>query len=215
MCRHASEQPHLSVSLRFWRRKRWHQRIAIRDDVNNPVNKTDPDGREDPAEMVMLGPGSAAHWGLSPEEDRASWGKAAEWAGTVFTFATGGAEVAGLLRGAATLSSALVPAATRSLGKWGETRLAQVLGNAGFKPSAAFSTSLGKRFVDRLVNGVGHEAKAGLNVKLTSALEKQMMKDAELVATGQLRGVHWHFFRGAKKEVLDKLKEYGIKYTVH
>ena len=192
--------------------QRWNRYSYV---VNNPANKVDPDGRQDPVEGLMLGPGSAQHWGLSEEEDHEGWGKAAEWAGAIFAFASGAGEVAGLVRGAASLSTALVPVGTRSLGRWGEARLAQVLGNAGFKPNGAFSTSLGKRFIDRLVNGVAHEAKGGLNVKLTSALERQMMKDAELVATGQVRAAHWHFFRGVKQEVLDKLKEYGIKYTVH
>ena len=91
------------------------------------------------------------------------------------------------------------------LGKWGETRLAQVLGNAGTKPSGAFTTSLGKRFVDRLVNGVAHEAKAGLNVKLSSSIRKQILKDVDLINSVQIRGAHWHFFQGADSKLINFL----------
>ena len=63
--------------------------------------------------------------------------------------------------------TALVPRSTVELGKWGEARLAQVLGNQGVKPASAFKTSLGNRFFDRLANGVAHAAKAGIDVGLT------------------------------------------------
>jgi RHS repeat-associated protein len=111
--------------------------------------------------------------------------------------------------------TSMVPKATRTLGKWGETRLAQVLANAGEKPAQAFSTSLGNRFVDRLVNGIAHEAKAGLNVGLTSSIRKQILKDAELIAKDKITGAHWHFFQGATQETLDFLTQNGIKYTIH
>jgi hypothetical protein len=111
--------------------------------------------------------------------------------------------------------TSMVPLAAQSLGKWGETRLAQVLGNAGEKPAKAMATSLGNRFVDRIVNKIAHEAKAGLNVGLTSTIRKQILKDAELISTGQIKGAQWHFFRGAQQEVLDFLTLNGIKYTVY
>ncbi len=60
---------------------------------------------------------------------------------------------------------------------------------------------MGERYVDRLVNGIAHEAKAGLNVSLTTSIEKQILKDAELIAKGQIRGAHWHFFQGADDSV--------------
>jgi hypothetical protein len=62
---------------------------------------------------------------------------------------------------------------------------------------------------NRLVNGIGYEAKAGVNVGLTPAIRKQVPKDAELVATGQLRGAEWHFFQGAQDDLLMFLKEKG------
>ena len=74
---------------------------------------------------------------------------------------------------------------------------------------------MGKRYVDRMVEGYAHEAKAGLNVRLNSSLELQMMKDAELVAMKAITGVRWHFFRGATQEVIDALKRHGISYTIH
>lgn len=99
--------------------------------------------------------------------------------------------------------------------EWGEARLADVFKGLGTKPRSPFSTSLGKRYVDRLVNGVAHEAKAGIDVKLTAALEKQMLKDVELVTSGQVVGVHWHFFQGAGHDTLQALTKHGIPYTVH
>lgn len=111
--------------------------------------------------------------------------------------------------------TALVPKAPYELGKWGEARLAQVLGNQGVKPSSPFRTSLGNRFFDRLINGVAHEAKAGVNVGLTQKIRTQALKDAELIQTGAIRRAHWHFFQGAKQELLDFLTKHGIHYTVY
>jgi hypothetical protein len=110
---------------------------------------------------------------------------------------------------------AILPRGAKSLGKWGEARLGQVLNWAGEKPKSPFLTSLGKRYVDRLVNGIAHEAKAGAKVKLTPALETQVLKDMELIEKGRIEGAHWHFFQGAQKEVLDFLEQHGIMYTVH
>ena len=110
---------------------------------------------------------------------------------------------------------ALVPKGTRSLGQWGEARLAQVLGGAGVKPAKPFSTDLGSRYVDRLVNGIAHESKAGLNVRLTSSIELQILKDAELIQAGRVQGAHWHFFQGAQPDVLEVLTKHGIGYTVY
>jgi RHS repeat-associated protein len=110
---------------------------------------------------------------------------------------------------------ALVPKGAIPLGKWGEARLAQVLGGAGFKPKLPFMTSEGPRYIDRLVNGIAHEAKAGLNVNLTRDIERQILKDVELIQSGQIRGAHWHFFQGAQRSVLEFLEKLGIPYTVY
>ncbi len=118
--------------------------------------------------------------------------------------------------GAATkATTAIVPKAASSLGKWGEARLAQVLGGAVEKNTKPIATTLGNRIPDFLVDGVAYEAKAGLNVGLSSSFRKQIMKDVELISTKQINGAHWHFFQGAQQEVLDFLTQNGIKYTVH
>jgi hypothetical protein len=101
------------------------------------------------------------------------------------------------------------------LGKWGEIRLKQVLGGRGFKPKSPMQTSLGKKYHDRIVEQIAHEAKAGLDVGMTSTIGQQALKDAELIARDKIRGAHWHFFQGAKKELLDFLTAHGIQYTVH
>ena len=62
---------------------------------------------------------------------------------------------------------------------------------------------------------ITHEAKGGLNVKLTRFVERQILKDAELIQSGQIRGAHWHFFQGAQSDVLELLTKYRIDYTVY
>lgn len=109
----------------------------------------------------------------------------------------------------------LVPAAPVELGKWGEARLRVLFGGRGHKPKTAYRTSFGKRYIDWLVDNIAHEAKAGINVKLTAAMRKQALKDAELVAKEKVDGVHWHFFQGADKQLLDFLTSLRIPYTVH
>jgi hypothetical protein len=74
---------------------------------------------------------------------------------------------------------------------------------------------MGRRYVDRLVNGIAHEAKAGINVRLTPSIQKQILKDFELIQAGQIRGAHWHFFQGADQSVLDFLNGFGIPYTLY
>jgi hypothetical protein len=111
----------------------------------------------------------------------------------------------------------IVPRGAHSLGQWGETRLAQVLGGAGTKPRSPLVTPSGaRRYPDRLVNGVAHEAKAGVDdVRLTTSIRRQIDRDAELIGAGQLHGAHWHFFQGASPEVRVYLGSRGIRYTEH
>ena len=108
---------------------------------------------------------------------------------------------------------ALVPKGAKPLGDWGETRLKHLLGGQGDK--ANFGTSLGRREIDRLVDGVAHESKAGVNVTLNSKIRKQVLKDKELIDERVIEGAHWHFWQGADRELLDFLTQNGIKYTVH
>ena len=83
-------------------------------------------------------------------------------------------------------SRELVPTGARRLGNWGEARLENLLGGFGIKPKNAFRTSYGPRYIDRLVGGIAHEAKAGVNVRMTSPLWRQMLKDKELIDEGIL-----------------------------
>jgi hypothetical protein len=112
-------------------------------------------------------------------------------------------------------STGLVPSAPEEMGRWGEMRLKLVLGGKGFKPKSPFKTSLTKRYIDRIVDRVEHEGKAGVNVGLTSTIRTQALKDAELIKTGKIKGAHWHFFQGAQQDVLDFLAGLGIDYTVY
>ncbi|HJQ78894.1 MAG TPA: hypothetical protein VJ828_03015, partial [Lacipirellulaceae bacterium] len=67
--------------------------------------------------------------------------------------------------GANTPGTTLVPVGATPLGRWGESRLAQFLGNQGAKPTCPFDTSRGKRDIDRLLNGIATNRKqAGMFV---------------------------------------------------
>jgi hypothetical protein len=109
----------------------------------------------------------------------------------------------------------LIPRGANSLGKWGEQRLTADLGGAGFKPRSPFRTSTGYRYVDRLVNRVAYEAKAGVNVSLTSPIQRQIAKDVELVDNGVIDAVEWHFYQGVSPELSAYLKVHGIRVVVH
>jgi hypothetical protein len=115
----------------------------------------------------------------------------------------------------ANAGTALIPKAATSLGRWGETRLGQILGANVAKNTGPLMTSLGKRVPDYLVDGIAYEAKAGVNVGLTSTIRKQILKDVELRASGQIRGAEWHFFQGAQQDLLDFLAANNIKAVVH
>lgn len=68
--------------------------------------------------------------------------------------------------------------------------------------------------MDRLVSGIAYEAKAGIDVGLTSSIRLQALKDAELVTTGQVNGVVRYFFQGAQQGLLDYLSGLGIGTVV-
>ncbi|XZE21704.1 hypothetical protein SH449x_001609 [Pirellulaceae bacterium SH449] len=109
----------------------------------------------------------------------------------------------------------LVPRGAKPLGKWGEDRLEVLLGGTGTKPAKAFMTSDGPRYIDRLLNGIAHEFKAGKDVKLANSIWRQILKDKELIEKGVIEGAHWHFWQGATKELLETLTANGIRFTVH
>ncbi len=109
----------------------------------------------------------------------------------------------------------LVPTGAKRLGTWGEDRLAVFLRGAGTKPRKPIQTSMGNRYVDRMVKRVAHESKAGVDVKLTNGLWRQMLKDLRAIDDGLAKDAHWHFWQGATPEVLDALKSLNMRYTVH
>ncbi|NNM88484.1 MAG: hypothetical protein HKL95_08190, partial [Phycisphaerae bacterium] len=112
-------------------------------------------------------------------------------------------------------STAIMPKGAAQLGKWGEARLSQELDGLGLKPPSPFITTEGPRYVDRILDGWAYEAKAGVNVGLTSKIEVQVLKDAALINTEKIRGSTWFFFQGAQQELLDFLTANGIKYVVY
>jgi len=103
-------------------------------------------------------------------------------------------------------------------GKAGENHLAATVGGVRQK---YFSTTLGGRFVDSYADNIAHEAKVGY-VSLTPFIRKQVLKDAELIATKEIQGATWHFYRSATtgkagpSAPLEKfLREHGIKIVKH
>ena len=54
---------------------------------------------------------------------------------------------------------------------------------------------MGTRYIDRLINGVANESKAGVNVKLTNSIWTQTLKDKELIDEVLIKGAPWHFWQ--------------------
>jgi hypothetical protein len=102
--------------------------------------------------------------------------------------------------------------------KVGEQYLAKSLGSS--QTQVFFSTSLGKRYIDVMKDGIAHESKVGYT-SLTSFTKKQIQKDIELIQKGKIEGAVWHFYKsgitgkvGATKPLLDMLDANGIKYII-
>jgi hypothetical protein len=97
-----------------------------------------------------------------------------------------------------------------------------LLGVVAGRPQVFFRTTLGARFVDVLdAANVAHESKVGYT-SLSSSVSRQILKDAELLRTGQVQGVTWHFFRspitnlrGATQPLLNELARHGIQVVFH
>ncbi|WP_411347185.1 RHS repeat-associated core domain-containing protein [Paenibacillus sp. WLX2291] len=84
-----------------------------------------------------------------------------------------------------------------------------------------FSTSMGTRIIDVLVKGSAYESKVGY-VKYSEVAKKQILKDAEILGSGDIKSYTWHFLRsgvtgkiGADQRLLDLLTQNGIKYIIH
>ena len=102
-------------------------------------------------------------------------------------------------------------------GKIGEAFLRTL----GGRSQVLFHTSKGKRFVDQLVQGIAHESKVGYT-SLTKSVRKQILKDIELMKTGDVKGAVWHFFTspvtgkgGPSKPLRDMLSNNGIGIVIH
>ena len=102
-------------------------------------------------------------------------------------------------------------------GKLGEAALKAL----GGESQVAFRTSVGRRVVDQLVNGIAHESKVGY-ASLTKGIAGQIAKDAELMASGEIRGATWHFFRssvtgkiGPSAPLRQALGDAGIGIVMH
>ncbi len=103
-------------------------------------------------------------------------------------------------------------------GKAGEEYLANLVGG---KSQVYFKTSQGGRYIDQLAGDIAYESKVGYTT-LTDFVKKQILKDAELIKQGSIKGANWNFFMsdvtgkvGASKPLLDFLKQHGITYTIH
>ncbi len=115
------------------------------------------------------------------------------------------------------LSAGGAPKAVGATGRLGE----QALRGLGGESQVFFRTSRGSRYVDQLVDGIAHESKVGYTT-LTRGISKQIAKDAELIATDQVRGVTWHFFQspvtgfsGPSAPLRKALGDAGIGIVVH
>ena len=102
-------------------------------------------------------------------------------------------------------------------GKVGEDAL-KLLGG---ESQVFFKTTTGPRYVDQLVNGVANESKVGYT-SLTTDVSRQIVKDVELVNTGQVNSVTWHFFTspvtgkgGPSGPLFDALQKAGINVNIH
>ncbi|MEL7648778.1 MAG: hypothetical protein AAGU76_11835, partial [Sedimentibacter sp.] len=103
-------------------------------------------------------------------------------------------------------------------GKAGEEYLAKLVGG---ESQVYFKTSQGGRYIDQLADDIAYESKVGYTT-LTDFVKKQILKDAELIEQGAIKGANWNFFRsdvtgkvGASKPLLDFLEQHGITYTIH
>jgi RHS repeat-associated protein len=104
-----------------------------------------------------------------------------------------------------------------STGKIGEAALQQL----GGESQVYFNTNLGGRYIDQLIDGWAYESKVGYH-SLTSTNRLQIMKDADLINSGQINGSTWHFFvspvtglGGPSAPLESFLAQNGIDMVVH
>jgi RHS repeat-associated protein len=104
--------------------------------------------------------------------------------------------------------SASVRVSSYTIGRAGESRLVSLLGTKA-KEQTPYFTSLGKRYVDAVVDGAIHEAKNGYSYA-TSRNLTQAAKDAEIMATKGVEAT-WHLFKGGSDQLKNTLTDWGIK----
>ncbi len=112
------------------------------------------------------------------------------------------------------------PVASKTLGNFGEARLADELG-LGFKSTEeTFSVTLPNgtlttRRVDAFDKGTIYEVKAGVDATLTSAIKQQVEGDLYLLATNpDVKAIKWVFYQGADPKLLNYLAGKGIPFVV-
>ncbi len=103
-------------------------------------------------------------------------------------------------------------------GKEGEKYLTKIFGG---ESQVYFKTSLGGRYKDQLADDIAYESKVGYT-SLTKFTKKQILKDAELIEQGIIKGANWNFFKsdvtgkvGASKPLLEFHEQHGIEYTIY
>ncbi|WP_428266019.1 hypothetical protein, partial [Haliangium sp.] len=108
--------------------------------------------------------------------------------------------------------------ANRLAGQVGERFLARTYGGAS---QVTRRTSLGRRVIDNLANGIARESKVG-RTALTKRTRLQIAKDVELMASPRsgVTGVEWHFFpgrsgNGPTAPLRRALERAGINIVIH
>jgi RHS repeat-associated protein len=104
--------------------------------------------------------------------------------------------------------------ANRIAGKAAETFLRRTYGGG----PASLSTSRGWRHLDNLADGVAQESKVG-RTALTERVKQQIAKDTELLQSGAVDKVEWHFFegktgKGPTEPLRERLQSCGISVCV-
>ncbi|MFB0537484.1 MAG: RHS repeat-associated core domain-containing protein [Anaerolineae bacterium] len=115
------------------------------------------------------------------------------------------------------IRQALRPSGIGWTGRIGERMLRRL----GGESKIYFRTSQGGRYVDQLVDRIAHESKVGYTT-LTPTIQRQIAKDAELIATGRIKGAVWHFFTspvtgqgGPSAPLAQALRNAGIQIIIY
>jgi hypothetical protein len=103
---------------------------------------------------------------------------------------------------------------SHDLGKWGEHQLRAFFDFMG-ESEAVFRVGGRQRRVDLLVGSIAHESKAGGYVTRGKNVTRQIDKDVELLRSGQVQAVVWHFWGTPTRTLLEQLSERGIYSVLH